>query len=151
RYLSQEGNEPAAETERALARMKSPVDDLDFFLLGEDAFQKRNLPEAIRNFNAALAKNPRHYWARYYLAVCHMNSQQRNPAQARDNLTACVGQNREFLWAYLLRAFAHTELGEFAAAENDFQEALKRKPDLDTQYGLHLNRSYLRTLQARAL
>jgi len=62
---------------------------------------------------------------------------------ARADLNACVRQHPDFVWTYLYRSFAHEKLHAVAAAEADFQRALKLDPNNDARYALFLIRGIL--------
>src|SRR5262249_6662149 len=71
------------------------------------------------------------------------------------------GRRPDFIWGYLLRGFAHGELGgralagarredadfHFREAEADFQKALDLGPNELARYGLHVNRAAMRVRQ----
>jgi tetratricopeptide (TPR) repeat protein len=115
---------------------------------GETAAGQSGLPGAIDRFQDALRGEPDHFWARYYLAVCALNT--RRPDLAERDLTACLGRRPDFVWLFLLRGFALTELGQFAAAEADFRRAAERELDEDARYALLVNRGALWSAQGKS-
>jgi tetratricopeptide (TPR) repeat protein len=124
-----------------------PKTALDDYLIGDDRYRHGDLAGAAEAFEAALTRQPGHYWARYRLAVCQLCLQRPEPAKAA--LTACLDRHPDFLWAYLLRGFAHGQLDEFDAAEADYARALKLDPDSDGRYVLFANRGALRERRGR--
>jgi serine/threonine protein kinase/tetratricopeptide (TPR) repeat protein len=150
RYLAQAGDESGAAAERARAEALAPAGALDQFLMGEDRYQQGRVAEAAGDFQRALQREPDHFWARYFLAVCYLKQPHPQPELARDNLTATLARRPDFAWGYLLRGFAHVKLGEFPAADADFRQVAACRPDKIARYGLLLNRGYLRLRQAQA-
>src|SRR5439155_12840292 len=95
----------------------------DYYLMGEALYQQGKEKPAIEEFVRALQMKPDHFWARYFMSVCHISLRQ--PALARDNLTICVKEKPEINWTYLMRGYAEGQLGEYTAAEADFNAVLK--------------------------
>jgi tetratricopeptide (TPR) repeat protein len=147
RYLELLGENSAAEEQEEASRCP-PAGALDHFLVGDDLNRHGKLLAAIGEFEEALRDQPDHFWARYFLAVCYMRLPQPASRSARDCLTACLVKQPDFPWLYVLRGFAHGQLGLYKAAEEDFQQALKHKPSVEAQYAVFVNRGVLRTRQA---
>src|SRR5439155_1437659 len=84
---------------------------------------------ARHDFANALRLRPDHFWAQYYLALCHVRRKDWSAAQV--GLGACLAmpRGRSTVWVYLLRAFAHGEKEEFAQADADFEAAAALKPN----------------------
>jgi tetratricopeptide (TPR) repeat protein len=151
------GEERAARSERERARGCPLTTAFDFFLRGNDLYNEGRLADAVRHFDSALALQPSHYGAHYALAVCYLKLHSPRPdlrrahlALARANLTFCIYQQPRRIWPYLLRGFAHGELGEFEAARADFarvEEALRHEPNEAAHYGVLVNRGVIRILQ----
>jgi serine/threonine protein kinase/Tfp pilus assembly protein PilF len=153
RYLEQVGDRAGATAERRRALAVPPAGALDAFLSGEEHFRAGDLAQAERAFHRALRLQPDHFWARYFLAAGYLKRSRPRPDLAKASLDACLVRRADFLWVYLLRGFAESELGEFEAAEADFQEAWEawnRHPDAVAAYGLLVNRGVLRLRQARS-
>jgi serine/threonine protein kinase/tetratricopeptide (TPR) repeat protein len=138
-----------AQEEERLAAAQPPVTALDFFLLGVQEQVQGKLPEAVAHFKNALDLQPNHFWAEYFLALCYLRLQQ--PLAAEATLTACIGQQpADFVWCYLLRGFAHNQLKQFKAAEDDFQRALEVNqkavggPNDEATYSIYVNRGVVR-------
>src|SRR5262249_22639665 len=96
---------------------------------------------AMSCFNRTLSLQPGHFWAQFFLAVCHLKTQHWEAAKA--DLNACLGRQPDFVWAYLFRSFANEKLQALADAEADFQQALQFNPNEDACYVLLLTRGIL--------
>jgi tetratricopeptide (TPR) repeat protein len=147
-YLTLLGEAAAARQETASANALGPADALDEFLMGDEEQRRpgpEHLREAVVHFDRATRKQPDHFWAHFFLAVCYLRLQQWE--LARGPLNACVLlQPADFSRVYLLRGFVHTQLGEFAAAADDFgkaDEVLRQKADEDARYSLAVYRGVL--------
>jgi serine/threonine protein kinase/tetratricopeptide (TPR) repeat protein len=142
--LMQTGQQQAAEAERQRAN-QCQLTALDHFLKGENLYKQGKEKPAIEEFVRALQMKPDHFWARYFMSVCYINANQ--AALARDNLTVCVKEKPDFVWTYLMRGYAEGRLGEYPAAEADFNSVLKRTSDRETLYALYNNRGVMRLNQ----
>jgi serine/threonine-protein kinase len=154
RCLAVLGSEAAAGQERTAAAALPASGAVDAFLAGVDLFMggeysadRSGLAAAIDRFSEALRSQPGHFWARYYLAVCALNTGR--PDLAEGHLTACLTQRPDFVWLFLLRGFALTELRQFEAADADFGTAAALDLDQDARYALLVNRAALWSTQAR--
>ncbi len=169
RYLARRGDEAGAERERRQAARVASVTAgaQEHFLLGDECYQAGDLALASRHFKEALQRDPRHFWARFLLAVCHVR--QHRYAEGAATLSACVQARPDFVWPYLLRGFAEGELGaaaaadlrltpaqrrenadaHYRAAEEDFRKAARLPKSADTDYVLLVNRGLLRYRQKR--
>jgi tetratricopeptide (TPR) repeat protein len=94
-----------------------------------------------------LRRQPGHFWAQFGLATCYLRLQQW--VAAKTVLTACLDRRPDFAWLYPLRALAHGELREFAAAEADFRTAEGLPLDDSTRYGLLVGRGVVRLRQEK--
>src|SRR5262249_31907100 len=81
-YLAWTEEKKEAEKELAQARALAPADAVDFFLLGDEAYQRKDLAQASACFQAALRSQPDHFWAEYFLAVCQLRLEQPDLAEA---------------------------------------------------------------------
>jgi serine/threonine protein kinase/Tfp pilus assembly protein PilF len=154
RYLQQLGDAEGAAQESARAAAVQPGSALDYFLVGDDRQQQGQPAAALGDFQNALGKQPDHFWARYFLAVCYLRLQRPDARAARDCLTACLGQHPPgfvCVSLYVLRGFAHGQLHEYAAGEADFQKALGLQPGDDTRYAIAVHRGVLFMRQAGKL
>ena len=122
-YLNLIGQTEAAEQALQQANALPASSSLDHFLLGQEQYREGASQPAILAFQNVLQREPDHFWASYYLALCWLKTQ--HPDQAASCLTACLSQRRDVPWLYLLRASAWSELSQFARAEEDFQTALE--------------------------
>jgi tetratricopeptide (TPR) repeat protein len=96
----------------------------------------------LNEFNRVLTVQPAHFWAQFFHAVCHLQLQQWQTAKA--GLNACLALQPDFVWAYLFRSFANEKVHAFGEAEEDFDKALQRDPNVDARYTLLLMRGILR-------
>jgi tetratricopeptide (TPR) repeat protein len=154
RCLAVLGKEADARQARTAAATLPTTGALDAFLAGVDLFMgddraadRSSLAEAINRFQEALRWEPDHFWARYYLAVCALNTGR--PDLAESHLTACLAQRDDFVWLPLLRGFALAELHKFEAAEADFRRAAALEQDEDDRYALLVNRGALWSAQGK--
>jgi tetratricopeptide (TPR) repeat protein len=143
RYLEELGNKAEAEKEKDQALRRPPANALDYYLVGDEQYKQGNLREAIQGFESALGKQLDYFWARYFLSVSYLRLEPPRPDLAKEHLTTCLSKRPEFIWLYLLRGFAHTQLKEFQAAENDLQKALNLASSSDDLHAVHANRGLL--------
>jgi tetratricopeptide (TPR) repeat protein len=141
RYLEQLGDRAQAAKERERAENLPPRNALDYFLIGYEAFLQGNRTHARKLFDQVLSLDPNHFWATYYLALCHL--QARNWEAAKALLTTCLSRQSAFVWPYVLRGIVHAQLDEFEAALVDFEKAQARGPDADAAYCLEVNRGLM--------
>jgi tetratricopeptide (TPR) repeat protein len=163
RYLAQRGEGP--DPRPPVQPPPEPNDAIDHFLLGNERYQQRDLRGALAHFDEALRRDPGHFWAQFMLAICYLKTQ--HPSEAEAHLSACLNRNPNFVWTYLLQGHLHTELGalvlaggrndratqvsaHFRAADELFDQALKRERNTDANYVLLVSRGVLRLRQAEA-
>lgn len=146
-FLRQAGDLDAALVESVRGKTLQPVDVLDYFLVGNEAYRQGNVSDAIVHLEKALQLQPEHFWAGYYLGLCRLKTGR--PDLATMAFTTCLSRQPDFAWLNLLRASAWAERGDFANAEADFREALKRPLDDAARYALLVNRGVLRIRQER--
>jgi tetratricopeptide (TPR) repeat protein len=130
----------AAEEEQAAIRADTAASAKDHFLagerlrmkdvesaaekLGEDSRPDRaHVKEAIEEYRAALAIEPRHFWARFQLGRCLMGLEKK--AEGAEALSACVALKPLSPWAYTARGLASALAGRFEESEADLQRAIK--------------------------
>jgi serine/threonine protein kinase/tetratricopeptide (TPR) repeat protein len=151
-------NVKAAGDERELAKGLSAADPTDHFLLGDHYYNQHDLRRAVEQFQETLRQQASHFWARYFLAVCYLRSQQYEEAEIC--LTACQIQQPKFVWVYILRGVATSELGardtdpeaqdkHFKAAEEDYKAGLALEPNEEAAYNLAVNWAAARIRQKR--
>jgi tetratricopeptide (TPR) repeat protein len=143
--LAKAGRTEEAEKEIHRASALRPASALDYFLLGQEQYRQGAWKQAVPAFENVLQRQPDHFWASYYLALCWLRSQR--PDQAAARLTACLVQRPDFPWLYLLRASAWSELGHLDRADADFEAALHAPLTTAARYGLLINRGVLRIRQ----
>jgi tetratricopeptide (TPR) repeat protein len=136
-----------AAAESRKAQEISPGTPIDLFLAGREELRHGDPAEAARDLEGVLRLRPDDFWAQYFLAAACLQSHR--PAEARACLTACLARRKNFVWLYVHRGFAHAELGETAAAEQDYQSALDLKPDDLARYAALVSRGAIRARRGR--
>jgi serine/threonine protein kinase/Tfp pilus assembly protein PilF len=114
-------------------------DAVGHFLAGLARYYAEDPRQAGREFEAALQAYPEHYWAQYFLALCHLK--RRQWSEARMGFNGCLGRKPLSLWPLALRGYVAGEMRDFEAAEADFARALALAPD---DYGILVNRGAMR-------
>jgi tetratricopeptide (TPR) repeat protein/tRNA A-37 threonylcarbamoyl transferase component Bud32 len=148
RYLERMGDGAGAKDSDGMAERLQPT-DVDYYFLGDQLYKDNDLPAAMGYFELALRKQPNRFWAQYFLALCHLRQGQM--AEAKTGLTACLQQRSDLVWIYLMRGFAHGQLNEFQAAEEDFTAAEKCERSGDADSVLYANRGVLRLREAEVV
>jgi len=172
--LDRLGDATAAGQARREAGRTEPSSAFDHFLTGKELYKRRDWPAALRQFDAALRRQPGHFWAECLSAVCCFQMQRF--LEARAALNACLQAEPDFAWLYILRGLASGQVAvlargvadqvpargdalraeveaQFNAAEADYQEALRllgQSPNDELRYVLLHNRGLMR-LQRREL
>src|SRR5262249_2796081 len=75
-YLGTLGHSAGSAKEKALGEAMLPVAPIDFFLLGEEKYKRGELASAVRDFGQAASRQPDHFGAHFFLAVCHLELNQ---------------------------------------------------------------------------
>jgi eukaryotic-like serine/threonine-protein kinase len=140
--LEQLGEQEEARKDRDWAAALALEGPLDHFLDGEEHYRRGDWARAMDSFNRTLSLQPGHFWAQFFLAVCHLETQRWEAAKA--GLNACLAQQPDFVWGYLFRSFANEKVQALTEAEADFQRALQLNPNEDARYVLFLTRGVLR-------
>jgi serine/threonine-protein kinase len=140
-FLDLLGRQQEARKEWDEAVSLTPEGALDYFLIGEEQYRHGHWREAINAFDRALDLQPAHFWARFFLAVCHLKTRRWEAAKA--GLNACLAQRPDFVWGYLFRSFANERMQTRPEAEADFENALRLNPNEDARYVLFLTRGIL--------
>ena len=126
-----------ADRERAEAALIPPQTAFDYFLLGQDEYKRDRWAEAIDDFKTVLRNKPDHFWARCLQAICFIQIDEYEAANA--NLKAALEAEPDSAWLYLLRGYAagqqatkHSQLvasspgretGLKKASESEFDQA----------------------------
>ncbi|MBL8798373.1 MAG: protein kinase, partial [Planctomycetia bacterium] len=153
RWLKQLGR-PAPSVTTAPAE---PQHFFEFFLRGQEHYQDHWLPEAMRDFESALALRGNDFGAQFALAQCYLKARVGLKEVDRGHylgmaiarLSNCLEQQPDQPWPRLLRGYAHGERREFQAAEADFalvEKSLQQRPNDTIRYGLLVNRGLARLL-----
>jgi serine/threonine protein kinase/Tfp pilus assembly protein PilF len=136
--LRQLGRQGDADEHLERAQAVQAKGMLDHFLEGEERCRQGAWAQASHSFKQALAKEPSHFWAQFFQAICQLKLQ--HWEEARAGLTSCLAQQPDFVWAYLFRSFANEELHALSEADCDFTRALQLNPSVDAKYVLFLMR-----------
>jgi tetratricopeptide (TPR) repeat protein len=171
--LSRSGDRAGAEHALLQAERVPLVTALDYFLVGQNAFERRDWARAVEYLEETLRQQPEHFWAHGLAAVCCL--QLGRAREARVHLTACLQREPQLAWLYVLRGYAsgqaavvarrasadrRSSAGEgswplearFEAAEADYATAetlLTRSPNPEIRYLLLVNRGLHRIEQKR--
>jgi len=127
RQLARLGRSEEASAERELAAGIVPESALDLFLAALEAYRQGEVTRAAAACDRVLQQEPRHFWAHYLLALCHLHAGRW--LAARDGLTDCLRDRPDFFWPYLFRAAARGGLRDFRGAEADFNAVLGKVGD----------------------
>ncbi|MGO9924330.1 MAG: protein kinase domain-containing protein [Isosphaeraceae bacterium] len=162
--LDRQGDTGRAQSERDRAKSLVLDSALDHYLLGKALYKRREWFAALPHLDAALLRQPGHFWAHCLSAVCRM--QLGHVFQAKTDLNACLQIESGLPWLYELRGFASYQIATLAraaaesmqtkantlrsevelqlqAAEADYASALKlldAAPSKDLLYTLLVNR-----------
>jgi eukaryotic-like serine/threonine-protein kinase len=151
RYLKLLDDVAGAAKESQLAQalaLETDLDPQDHYLVGYEFFSQGELEKSNQEFHRALQLNARHFWTHYFLGICCVTQNKAEVAVA--HLTICQSQQPKLIWIYLLRGFAYGQMGDYAAAEADFDRALTLEPSPATLYVLYNNRGVMRAGQKEA-
>ncbi len=166
-YLARLGDAQAAQRQRQKADSLTVETALDHYLLGKALYKRGDWSAALPHLDAALQRQPGHFWAHCLSAVCRM--QLGHAFQAKTELTACLQIEPGLPWLYELRGFASYQIAILAraaalslqakgrtlrseyqlqlqTAESDYASAfdlLETAPSKDLRYGLLINRGLL--------
>jgi tetratricopeptide (TPR) repeat protein len=144
-YLGRVGRADEAARARRRAAAMAASGATDHFLQGLERLAKPSrdgLENATGHFTAALRESPRHFWALYCLARCHLLLERW--ADALNAFSGCVQQEPDFPAALLGRGFTYGKLRQFKVADSDFREVEKQRPSEEDRYRLYLLRGTVR-------
>jgi serine/threonine protein kinase/tetratricopeptide (TPR) repeat protein len=148
RYLETMGDSSAAEAETRLARKCSVRTARDHYLVGGECYARGDIEGARIEFEKTLRIDGNDFWASYYLALCQVKLGQ--PHLAVEPLNHCLTRGQEFAsWIYLLRGFVFGQMGDFPAAQADFEQVLTHDSAPDVLYVLYNNRAVMFTAQKK--
>jgi tetratricopeptide (TPR) repeat protein len=165
--LMRGGDAAGAEEERREADRLPPTTAFDHFLAGQERYKRREWIAAIQHFDAALQREPDHFWAHCLSAISSL--QRPRPLTAKADLNACLQSRPGLPWLYLLRGFASQQIAvlarlaaensptggdtlrteaqlQLAATEADYSKALEllqQKPNDQLRYAVLVNRGLL--------
>lgn len=144
KYLAQSGQSDLAAEHRRLAEQLPPKTPLDYFTLGEEAYFAEEYAQALTAFDEVLDREPKHFWAQYFLGLSYFKLGRY--AEAEACFSGCITRQQEFLWSYLLRGVTNSHQGDHESAESDYAHVLREDP---TAYGAFVNRGSARLEQGR--
>lgn len=94
---------------------------MDHFLVGKDAYFADRLTDALNELRQALDADPKHVWALYFQALCHLRMHR--PGEARVALQQ-LRRDIDSPWVMALLGVAHSQMGDHAQAEVEFARVL---------------------------
>lgn len=94
---------------------------IDHFQNGMDELRQQNYSTAEARFEQVLQRNPEHFSARLFQAICLLSLNR--PAEAKIAVTACIGQRPVFQWNYYFRGLANARTGDYEQAKQDLRLA----------------------------
>jgi tetratricopeptide (TPR) repeat protein len=130
KYLALMNNQTGARRARAKAGKVPPgvAGDLDYFLLGIEAYQGQDVNQATAWFEQAFQRNRKHFWAAFYLSQCCLKAG--HTSEAKVWLDYCQNLRPDYFWVYLLRGFVQSELGAKVRANSLLAKAKTGLPAL---------------------
>ena len=169
--LVQSGDKACGAREERLARESRPTTALDHFLIGREQIARKQFRDAIHSAQSAVRLDPNQLGAHLILAEAYFNVQRYSEAKASLNL--CIQSAPDLLGLYLFRARVFGDEGNaalvkikeapsraaewqleaaesFAAAQDDYRQAIELRPSPDLLYVLLVNRGGM-NLQAGRL
>jgi tetratricopeptide (TPR) repeat protein len=106
--------------------------EFDCYLAGAIAAQQGQFALAVDCLDGALGQRPPdrppRFWARFLHAYCCERLGQDEAAIADYGI--CIGLREDFAWSYHNLGLIYTKRGNYALAEENLREALRRAPDL---------------------
>jgi tetratricopeptide (TPR) repeat protein len=133
--LVRRGDAREASDERKRAEALTIDSALDHYLLGKSLYKQGDWSAALPQFDAALQRQPGHFWAHCLSAVCRM--QLGHAFQAKTELTACLHIEPGLPWLYELRGFASYQIAILAGAAAESLQA--KGKTLRSEYELQLH------------
>jgi lipoprotein NlpI len=143
-YLQKLGDtaEALAAGERAI--QIRPAGAQDYYLMATAQAHQGRYQDAVRDLDAALQINPKHYWAVLLRGICHQECGASLLAAA--DFGTCIGLWPEFAWSYFNRGYVLDRSGAKSEAIRDYSAALERDPTFVLAY---LNRGLARVELSR--
>lgn len=148
--LDQAWEKEKAEQARKGAGPAASEVALDAFLLGGKAFYRQNHAAALDHFLNALHREPDHFGALFYAAVCQLALER--PDQAVATLTACLSRRPDLSWIFIFRGYAYGKQKQpelVKLSDRDFVRAEQLGLEAPQEYTLLLARADVRQLQGR--
>jgi serine/threonine protein kinase/Tfp pilus assembly protein PilF len=126
------GENQAAWADRQRADKTPATLALDDYWLGRAAFEARQRAAAIKAFEAALRREPTHYWSlmRLGYARCDYGELREDFAWAVGIFTGCILKRPGHAHAYICRGLAYRKLGREEDRMADCSRAIELNPKL---------------------
>ncbi|HVS36368.1 MAG TPA: tetratricopeptide repeat protein, partial [Gemmataceae bacterium] len=124
------GEKEAAQADSRLADQTAPTMALDDYLLGQAALQARDTAAAIQAFEAALRREPTHYWSLMRLGgcLCQFGQGPEDFAMAAGIFSGCILKRPDHAHAYCCRGMAYWRLDRYQEAVADCSKAIELDP-----------------------
>jgi tetratricopeptide (TPR) repeat protein len=124
------GEKAAAQADRELAAKTPATMALDHYLLGREAYEAKQLADAVQAFEAALRLEPTHYWSMMNLGFClgDLGQAPEDFVGAARVFSGCILKRPDHGHAYSGRAYAYHKLHLLEAALADYSKALDLDP-----------------------
>ncbi len=119
-----------AQADRQRAEQTAPTMAMDHTLRGREAYDAKQLPEAVQAFEAALRLEPTNFWSLMWLGMClcDLGRGSEDFAGAARVFTGCILKRPDHAHAYACRALAYRKLGRYPEALADCSNALDLDP-----------------------
>ncbi len=150
RLMLTDARKPDADAEERKAWGAQPGGALDCYLTGIEQYRRGETEDAEECFADALRRQPGHFWARYFRALCLLRLDDLAAAEA--SLTGCLAQ-REVAWIYLVRGYVQGVRGKEEDSERDFGDAMRMLAeggDSNARFVLFNNRAVARLSAGKA-
>ena len=122
--------EEAIDTYKKLNKLK--IDAKNFLKIGVCYYNKKNIDEAINNYDKAIELNPNYTEAYFNKGICLSNQQKKEEAIEVFNKAIEIANNDAEL--YLNRGYCFFSLKNFRKAIKDFNKAIQLRPNFSEAY-----------------
>jgi tetratricopeptide (TPR) repeat protein len=122
--------EEAIETYKKINQLK--LDARNFLKIGVCYYNKKNIDEAINNYDKAIELNPNFTEAYFNKGICLSNQQKKEEAIEVFNKAIEIANNDAEL--YLNRGYCYFSLKNFRKAIKDFNKAIELRPNFSEAY-----------------
>ena len=122
--------EEAIDTYQKINELK--IDAKNYLKIGVCYYNKKNIDEAINNYNKAIELNPNFTEAYFNKGICLSNQQKKEEAIEVFNKAIEIVNNDAEL--YLNRGYCYFSLKNFRKALKDFNKAIELRPNFSEAY-----------------